>query len=297
MVNTRIDLNLFQVFITIYNEGNLTRASEVLHLTQPAVSHSLAKLRDAFDDALFVRRGTKMEPTLLTRNIIDDVRHSVAVLQSTLQPQSVYDYANSTRTFQLCLRDITEATFLPKLMAYVEENAPGVRIVSQRVERKRIESLLTSGKLDFAMDVFIPFNDDISHQKIKQDRFVVVARKGHPYLDDGLDTETYLASKHILVSTRAEGTGYEDFEFSRMGLTRQIALRCQHYFVACQVVKNTDYLLTMPESYAQSLNSQLSNAIHRLPIGIAPIDVYLYWHNQIEKDAANCWLREKLLNG
>ncbi|PID42087.1 MAG: LysR family transcriptional regulator [Proteobacteria bacterium] len=296
MINTRIDLNLFQVFITIYNEGNLTRASEALHLTQPAVSHSLARLRAAFDDPLFVRRGTRMEPTSLARNIIDDVRYSIATLQSTLQPQSVYDYANSTRTFQLCLRDNTEAACLPELMAFLEKNAPGVRIVSQRVERKRIESLLTSGKLDFAMDVFIPFSDTIRHQKFKQDRFVVVARKGHPLLDDGLGTDTYLASKHILVSTRAEGTGFEDFEFSRMGLTRQIALRCQHYFVACQAVQNTDYLLTMPESYALLLNRRLSNEIHRLPIGIAPIDIYLYWHNEIEKDAANCWLREILLD-
>ncbi len=296
MATPRIDFNLFQVFITIYDEGNLTRASEVLHLTQPAVSHSLARLRDAFDDPLFVRRGTRMEPTPRARSMIDQVRRSITDLRQTLEPETRYDFAQSRRVFQLALRDITEAACLPGLMQVLEKSAPYVKVISQRVERKRVESLLTSGKLDLAMDVFLPFGDPIQHQRFRQDHFVVVARKNHPAFDNGLDQAGYLAAQHILVSTRAEGMGFEDSGFSRLGMTRHIALRSQHYFVACHTAQHTDYLVTMPESYAHVVNRSLQTDIHPLPIPVPPIDVFLYWHQHADNDPANRWLREQLLS-
>lgn len=294
MMTPRIDFNLFQVFIIIYDEGNLTRASEVLHLTQPAISHSLSRLREAFGDPLFVRRGTRMEPTPKARSMVDQVRRSITELRQTLEPNERYDYANSRRTFRLALRDITEAACLPDLMQVVESKAPNIRIISQRVERKRIESLLTSGKLDLAMDVFLPFGDQIHHKLFRQDRFVVVARKGHPAMKEGLGLNAYLAAQHILVSTRSEGLGLEDANFAKQGHTRKIALRSQHFFIACHTVQHTDYLVTMPESYAQVVNRGLATETHPLPIPVPQIDVFLYWHQQAENDPANRWLRDQL---
>ena len=91
----KVDLNLFIVFEAIYNEGNLTRAADVLHLTQPAVSHALARLREQFADPLFVRKWSLMEPTARARSIVNDVRQSLQVLQNTLTPDSDFDFRGS----------------------------------------------------------------------------------------------------------------------------------------------------------------------------------------------------------
>lgn len=294
-MNTRADLNLFKVFNAIYTEGNLTKAGEVLHLTQPAISHSLAKLRDAFNDPLFQRRGTKMVPTPFSHGIINDVRQSLALLNNTFKRPELFDAAKEKRQFTLSLRDILESTCLPPLMSYMEINAPGVSIISQRLPRKELETLLSSGKLDFAIDVLLPISDDIDHERMSRDRMVVVARKNHPYLNAGLDVYAYLSQKHILVSSRVEGPGLEDFELSRLGMKRNIGLRCQHYFAACRVVSETDYLLTMPATYALTINQHLDNIIYEVPVDLPPIDVHLYWHKQSENDPANIWLREKFL--
>ncbi len=294
-MNSRVDLNLFKVFNAIYSEGNLTRASEVLHLTQPAVSHSLAKLRDAFEDPLFQRKGVLMEPTPFARSIINDVRQSLAILQSTFKQPEQFDASKEVRKFTLCLRDILESTSLPPLMRFIEKHAPEVSIISQRLPRKELESLLSSGKLDFAIDVLLPVGPEIQHELMNRDRLVVVARKGHPFLHAGLDIYTYLSLKHVLVSSRVEGPGIEDFELSRLGMKREIVLRCQHYFAACRVVAETDYLLTMPAAYAQIINKNMHNDIHELPVELPGIDVHLYWHKQVENDPANKWLRNKML--
>ncbi|MCG8613724.1 MAG: LysR family transcriptional regulator [Pseudomonadales bacterium] len=291
----KVDLNLFIVFEAIYNEGNLTRAADVLHLTQPAVSHALARLREQFADPLFVRKGSLMEPTARARSIVNDVRQSLQVLQNTLTPDSDFDFHGSERQFTFCLRDVLEATCLPQLLAYLNREAPNISIISQRLPRRDLESQLASGRLDFALDVLLAVSDDIHHELMSQDNLVVIARNNHPALHAGLDIYGYLSQQHILVSSRSEGPGVEDFELSRHGLQRQISLRCQHYYAAFRVVQQSNLLLTMPQTYARILNASGENTIYPMPVEIPPIDVHLYWHKNVEKDAGNRWLREKIL--
>ncbi|RMF18553.1 MAG: LysR family transcriptional regulator, partial [Gammaproteobacteria bacterium] len=99
----RLDLNLFPVFDTIYRERNLSRAAEVLHLTQPAVSRALSRLREALDDDLFVRQGREMVPTPRARQLIGPVRQALSMLQTGIGESRVFDPARLNRTFRISL--------------------------------------------------------------------------------------------------------------------------------------------------------------------------------------------------
>lgn len=293
MALNRLDLNLLHVFDTIYREGSLTRAARALHLTQPAVSHSLSRLRDHFDDPLFTRQGNQMVPTPLARRFLESMRPGLTQIQGAVNQFHAFDPATQRKTYSLGLRDILESTFLPGLMQRLD-SYPELEIVSQRVARRDMETQLAAGKLDFAVDVLLPVSSQTAHELLHRDRLVVLARNGHPLASGGLDMASYLKARHVLVSSRAEGPGIEDFELSRLGAQRSIRLRCQHYYAACRVVEATDLLLTMPEAYARIIAEGTGIRIMDPPADLPSIDVHLYWHKAYEREPALLWFREQL---
>jgi DNA-binding transcriptional LysR family regulator len=291
---SRIDLNLLVVLDAIYTEGGITRAAEKLHLTQPAISHSLGRLRELFRDALFVREGRAMVPTPLARNLIEPVRRALRSLEVTLNELERFDPASTRRRFTVAVRDVFDATVLPPLLQQVARAAPSVDVAAVQVERRDLESELAAGTLDCALDVLLPMSEQVRRRRITVDQHVVVARRSHPAVRRGLTLATYLKQHHVLVSSRRSGPGLEDVELSRQGLSRRIRLRCQHYFAACRVVSQTDLVLTMPGSYARIANRQFGNRILPLPFAMPPLDAYLYWHANVDREPANRWLRERL---
>jgi DNA-binding transcriptional LysR family regulator len=292
---SRIDLNLLVVLDAIYTEGGITRAAGKLHLTQPAISHSLGRLRELFRDELFSREGRAMVPTPLARSLIEPVRRALRGLEVTLNELESFDPATTRKRFTLAVRDVFESTVLPSLLKTVSRKAPSVDIAAVQVERREFESELAAGTLDAALDVLLPLSEQIRHKRISHDRHVVVARKGHPAVRKGLTLPTYLKQHHVLVSSRRSGPGLEDVELSRQGLSRRIRLRCQHYFAACRVVSQTDLILTMPGHYARIANRQFGNQILPLPLEMPSLDAYLYWHANVDNEPANRWLREQVI--
>ncbi|MDO9192833.1 MAG: LysR family transcriptional regulator, partial [Undibacterium sp.] len=293
---SQVDLNLFTVFDAIYTEGSVTRASQQLHLTQPAISHALARLRLIFDDPLFVRQGHAMVSTPLARSIIEPVRAALRGLEVTLADAGKFDPTQASKQFNLALRDVLESTVLPPLLKSITYQAPRISLAAIQVERRELVSELAAGTIDLAIDMLLPLPNEIERLKVVQDTTVVIARKGHPVITNEkmLDLDTYLKAEHVLASSRRKGMGLEDFELSRLGLQRHVRLRCQHYFAACRVVSQTDLLLTMPERYARIANEQFQNQILALPLPMPSWDVYLYWHQNVENDPANRWLREQV---
>lgn len=291
----RIDLNLLVVLDAIFGEGGITKAGEKLHLTQPAVSHALGRLRELFGDPLFVREGRRMVPTPLARSLVQPVRRALHSLEVALNEVQQFDAATTQRHFNIAVRDVLEAMVLPPLMVHVAEQAPSVDISAIRADRRTLESELASGGLDAALDILLPVSEDVRHQSISTDRLVVVARRNHPAAKKKFDLATYLRAHHVLVSSRRTGPGLEDVELNRQGLRRRIRLRCQHYFAACRVVSETDLLLTMPERYARIASRQYGNQILSFPMEMPSMDAYLYWHASVDNDPANRWLREQLI--
>ncbi|RFP08881.1 MULTISPECIES: LysR family transcriptional regulator [unclassified Duganella] len=291
---SKVDLNLFIVFEAIYAEGSITRASLKMNLTQPAISHALNRLRQLFDDPLFERQGHVMVPTPLARSIIDPVRQSLRGFEVTLNGAERFDATTSERTFSLALRDVLEASVLPPLMARVASDAPTVGLNTLQVGRRELESELAAGTLDAAIDILLPLSNDIRRTLLATDQTVVLVRRDHPLVRGALDLDAYLKLEHIQTSSRRRGPGLEDFELSRMGLQRRVRLRCQHYFAACRAVSQTDLALTMPERLARVVNQQFGNQILPFPLTMPSLDIYLYWHANIDNDPASVWLREQV---
>ena len=292
---SQVDLNLFVVLEAIYREGNLTRAGRQLKLTQPAMSHALKRLRELLKDPLFIREGANMVPTPFSRNMINDVRQALQILEVNLYENRNFDPAHTRRTFMVGFWELMESMILPELARTITRAAPEISITSLRVKRREIEAELSSGALDLALDVPISMSENIRHKPLFSDRVVVVARPGHPAIGRELDLDTYLSQDHILVSSRRYGPSLVDAELNRKGRKRSIAMRCQNYFAACSMAAQTDMLLTMPEHYAETLNTRFENRLHPFPLkSLQTLDIHMYWHESSDNDPANRWLREEI---
>lgn len=287
---SRVDLNLFVVLDAICAEGSITRAADRLHLTQPAVSHALARLREVYGDPLFVRSGNGVSPTALTKRLIGPIRESLNVLQETLQPAHSFDASAARNSFVVSLPDVLETWVLPRLMRDLQELAPQVQLASLRARRRELEADLAGGRLDLAFDVLMPVAPALLHSPLMEDRFVVVARAGHPATTGEWGIDAYCKSRHIVVSSRRTGLSAEDFELSRLGYRRDIALRCSNQHVAWKTMENTDLLLTVPARYAHTREPG-AYVVLAMPVDMRGLAIQMYWHESVDQDPANQWLR------
>ncbi len=158
-----------------------------------------------------------------------------------------------------------------------------------------MESELAAGRLDLAFDVLLPMGANIRHTVLLEDHFVVVSRKHHPLLQNGLNLKTYLELRHVVVSSRRSGPVVEDFELGRLGYHRNIGMRCQNYFVALNTVAHSQMLLTIPENYAIRNQHYHDLEIWPMPLELKPVSSYMYWHQSLDDDPANQWLRQQVM--
>src|SRR5690625_4103617 len=292
----RIDLNLLVVLEAIYSEGGLTRAAERLNVTQPAISYSLGRLRDLLGDPLFVREGHSMVPTPFTRNIIEPLQQALRSVETMLNDMHRFEPPTAERRFVLGCRDVLESRILPELMQRITQAAPRVELATVQFNRHNLKADLFSGRLDVATDVILPKSRHIRYVALSADQLAVVARQGHPQLQDGqLSLEKYLELGHIQVSSRPKGPGVEDFELGRQGMQRRVVLRCQHYFAALRVVAQTDLVVTIPKRLALISGQPEGNQILPFPLDMPYHEHYLLWHANMDDDPANRWLREQII--
>ncbi|HMN47421.1 MAG TPA: LysR family transcriptional regulator [Povalibacter sp.] len=288
----RIDLNLFTVFDAIYREGGITPASKRLHLSQPAVSHALARLREMLNDPLFERHGNAMVPTPKARALAATIGRSLGALEHMMQHAGQFDPLTSDRTFTMAVREAHEYSFLPALLRRVRETAPNVDVASVRIDRRDLEEDLQSGELDVGIDVALPLSLDVRRECMSAEPLVVLARADHPAIRGSLDLDTYLTHEHVLVTGRRRGGGYEDAALNRAGVTRRIRVRCQQHVAACEIVSQSDVLTTMTRNQAELANRHIGNQMLLFPLDSPPLETFLYWHGNVHEDAANAWFRD-----
>lgn len=230
---SKVDLNLFIVFDAIYTEANLTRAGQIVGITQPAVSNALARLRETFNDPLFVRTAQGMVPTPMAQNIIGPVRNALSLLRVSVQESRIFNPQQAAKTYRISMTDLTEAVILPPLFQRLRRLAPTVVIESFLSKRRETTKELAAGRLDFAVDAPLNTDPQVRHVKLMEDRYVCAMRKGHPMAGkDKFTLDDYLSLTHIHISSRRNGLGYVDLALGKMGIQRKIALRSQHYLMA-----------------------------------------------------------------
>ncbi len=289
---SKVDLNLFIVFDAIYTEANLTRAGQIVGITQPAVSNALARLRETFNDPLFVRTAQGMVPTPMAQNIIGPVRNALSLLRVSVQESRIFNPLQANKTFRISMTDLTEAVILPPMFQRLRRLAPAVVIESFLCKRRETTKELAAGRLDFAVDAPLNTDPQVRHVKLMEDQYVCALRKGHPLTKDKISLDDYLALTHIHISSRRNGLGYVDLALGKMGLQRKIALRSQHYLMASQVLQQTDMVMTVPERFARRHDLNYV----ALPVNdVPPVETHLYWHESTDQDPANRWMREQMI--
>lgn len=291
---SRTDLNLFVVFEAIYSQGGVTRAAEMLHLTQPTISHALGRLRERVGDPLFVRHGQRLVPTPLAQKMIGPTREALKLFDRTLGELDGFDPATAEMPFSIGMRALMENSFFLPLVMRVNRLAPRVTLASAQLDRRRVEGHLSSGELNAAIDVFLPLGGDIRREHLLSSPSVVVARQGHPLVRGKVSLEDYLALDHILVTSRPRGAGPADVALSRDGKSRRIAARFQQINTAMRAVASSDLVLTIAESFVHRPNAWFGNQIVPVPFEAPRIDAYLYWHSNTDADPANQWLRSTI---
>lgn len=293
----KLDLNLLKVFESIYQEQNMSRTAELLHITPSAVSHALKRLRDALGDPLFVRSNNQMLPTSVCQQMAPLIIDNLSRLRQILQHWGAFNPLLSTHHFRLGMPYALEPSILPLLARLLADVAPNTTFASIKVERANLTRALAAGHIDVAFDVALPIKPPVLHKKLLIDEFCVMMKVSHPLVSK-LSAEDYLAAKHIGVSNRPSGAALEDILLQQQGLARQIGIRCQNYYAAKDIVAQSDYLLTMPRRLATQLITQLGMAadvsLQELPITLTGIETHLYWHTQTEKDEALSWLRHQM---
>ena len=287
----RIDLNLFAVFDAIYTAGNLTKAADILCITQPAVSNSLARLRDLLNDPLFVRTGHTMSPTPVAQNLIGPARQALELLRTSVLQSREFNPEVAEKTFQFACRDLIEASILPRLIAKIEAQAPAITITNYDIDKKQVVNALASGQLDFYADSETLTDQYLARHKIAEDRLVVVGRPEHPAFSEPMSMESFLTYGHIKVSQRQEQASEVDIELSKLDHQRRIAMQSHHFLTIPSVLVKTDLLACLPSHLAKHYNL----AVSELPFALQPLDYYVYWHVSANEDPAHRWVRQQLI--
>ena len=290
-----IDLNLFVVFDAIYSEGNLTRAGEIIGITQPAVSNSLSRLRNLFDDPLFVRTADGMVPTPVAQNIVGPVRQALGYIRASVQEAESFSPTDSDKRFRVSMTDLSQELLLPGLVASVKAAAPMVSVDCYQVRRRDMNIELASGNVDLAIDIPLTPDPQIRQSKLFSHDHVCVYRRGHPIASEVLNLERYLELDHVHVSARRGGLGHVDLVLGKMSRRRKVAARTQHYLITPRLVANTDMVLTAPSMLAELIRSNYDVEIQNLPFDVPPLETYLYWHESTDSDQANQWMRNQIL--
>jgi len=295
----QLDLNLLKVFESIYQEQNMSRTAEAMHITPSAVSHALKRLRDYLGDPLFQRSNNRMLPTPACQRMAPQIIDNLTRLRQILQHWGEFQPLSSQHHFRLGIHYALEPSILPKLAKKLAELAPNTTFASVKVDRENLTRALGAGHIDMAFDVALPIKPPVLHTKLIDDKFCVLMRKGHP-IENNLTRQTYFAAKHIGVSNRPSGAAAEDILFQQQGLSRHISIRCQNYYAAKAMLFESDFLLTVPYLLAKELMEGLGKADGLsqvpMPVRLTNIETHLYWHKNTEHDEALSWFRETLVS-
>lgn len=285
-----IDLNLFTVFEAIYKHRNLTKAGESIGLSQSAVSHALSRLRKLCNDPLFVRLPGNMEPTRQAIHIYNLLEPSLNGIRTILNKQVEFDPGSMKKTFKLSMSDYSAMIILPPLLDALNKKSFDIKIEIYDCPADETQKELDKGRIELVIghrDV----GQRIYRKSLFTDKFVCVVRKDHPIIKERLTLARYLRSQHAIFSLRANGDAVVEKTLTQMGYQRNIAVRVPHIQTLPRIIETTDMVGTIPNKMAMLYSGKNKLRIFKPPIDFPPLEVMLYWHEKLDSDQANQWMR------
>jgi len=293
-----LDLNLLRVLVALHRTGSVTGAGHLLALSQPATSHLLAKLRDSFGDALFIRTPKGLKPTPLCERIAPAIQAQLAELESTLTEDQPFDPGTNPVDWRVSLSDLGEMMFLPRLAGLLRQQAPLATIANIAVTAQDVPSALDAREIDFAIGILESKHKSVRSETLFEENYVAVSSKQWRPSEGGIRQQLSMRqlarAQFVIASPTATFQGGVEKMLHEHQLTSQIILKARHFGAIPELISHTDLLAIVPKMYAQILASRLAYRIWELPISSPKYTVNLLWHNSTEQDGAHLWMRQQI---
>lgn len=300
-----LDLNLVRVFGAVMVERNVTRAAVQLSMTQPAVSNALRRLREATGDELFATVPGGVLPTAQAEAWWPEVRTALDALREAFDPQA-FEPTRDERSFTLAMADATATVLMPALVdAFVRGHAKSdlrVLPLSSRDPRAQLELGAADVAVGFFPDVATALAAEGPRsmtvlQPLYDCEYVCVMRRDHPLAaEPTLTLDAYCAAEHVRVSFAGRPRGFVDEGLARIGRSRRVVLTVNQFATAVRVVHESDLLTVLPRSFVPATGLAAGLAVRPSPVSLPRIEVGLLWHRRHERDPAQRWLRQTVID-
>ncbi|WLH69844.1 LysR family transcriptional regulator [Pseudomonas sp. FP2309] len=283
----RVDLNLLVILDALLCEQHVTRAAERLHLSQPAVSHALARLRDLLGDPLLVRQGGTLVPTARALELTAPLTEALAQVQALLAPNR-FEPASAKRRFRVAMSDYSAAIFLPKLVRMLRLEAPGIDLQIIQASREGMVDGVLNGDLDLAAGVFPDMPAELRTTPLFEEHYTCLVDRNSLPENATLDLPTYLSRPHVLLEMRGSGTPEIERALTLIRERRHVAISLPHWGVAPQLIEGTDLILTVSSRGLLHIDPPLLAVPP--PFHIPSFAFELAWHARRGGDSGLQWL-------
>jgi DNA-binding transcriptional LysR family regulator len=292
-----LDLNLLPIAFALYDELSVSRAARLLGMSQPAVSMALRRMREAFDDPLFIRVPSGIAPTPRAHAIIQAARPLVARIYEDLLRGQEFDPATTTGSFTVALSDVGEMAFLPGVLTPLRAAAPRCTLRSVSVPPAQLAHELERGDIDAAIGYFPNLaTKNFRQRRLSVHRFACLLRADHPIYAGRLRVADFLQVEHVVVAAPSRSQEVVERFFTRRGIKRKIALRVAHFLGVPLIVASSDLVATVPWAVARDF-AEMSP---RLAVALPPYDIpgfelKLHWHRRFDNEPRSRWFRDLLV--
>jgi DNA-binding transcriptional LysR family regulator len=291
---SRIDLNLLVVLLVMYEVRSVTQAANRLYLGQPAVSAALKRLREMFDDPLFVRASNGMTPTPRAEQLVQQCSPLMQDLHRVIFTQQPFNAAQDSYSFRIGMSDWLEHWLMPDLLAELACTAPNIEVKVVAADPWQAIPLMEQQQADMVITVGNETSRDLTREKILRAGFSTLWHRQQIALDAPLTLKQFVSYDHALVSYRGVSESALDRQLQQQGLARRVRYVTPHFSTLPMLLKRLPLFATVPQGLVQSWRTLYDLNAAPVPVSMPDYDVSLLWHNARSEDAANRWLRDTL---
>lgn len=286
-----LDLNLLVALDVLLEEQSVQGAARRLHLSEPAMSRTLGRIRKALGDPVLVRAGRRMVPTPHALAVRAEVSAVVERARALFAPGRGADLRTVSRTLTIIGHDALAALYGARLFARAAEEAPGIRI--RFLAESHVDApVLRQGTADLEVGVVDATAPEVHHELLYEDRMVGVVRAGHPLLEGELTPERFAGeADHLIVSRRGKLHGPVDERLAELGLKRRVVGTVGTFPASLFVLRDTD-LIGLISYWTVPLAASLGLVTFDVPLQLPVLKLGLAWHPRHDADPAHAWLRD-----
>ena len=286
------DLNLLVAFDVLMQEKNVTRAANRLNVTQSAMSASLKRLRESFQDEILTQHGKKMIPTPFASAMQPEVAAKLSELRALIARQGRFNPASSERTFRIAASDYITTVLLVPLLKDLAEEAPAIRFTFEQ-PGPASQIVLANAEIDLLLTPEIFVHPDHPYEPVFEENHVTVCCKDNPLAEQGLTPRTFTDAGHVGVSVSRKSTYAEEW-FEKRGVERRIEVLAPSFIQAPFLVPGTMRICVMHERLALFMAERLPLHILEVPFSIPPMQEVMQFHGTRKADPGLLWLRSRI---